>query len=74
MAEDSWSKLEREMFLKNYTPKPAMTDNMRRFAKTLLEKYNAHMIKALCGDSIYVAQNWKESIEKSQEAEPNGDE
>ena len=74
MAEDSWMKCEREMFLNNYTPKPVMTENMRRFAKTLLEKYNAHIVRSLFGDSVYVAGNLKESIIKSQEAEQNGDE
>ncbi len=72
MAEDSFLRCEREMFLNNYSPKPAMTDNMRKFAKALLEKYNAHIVRSLFGDSVYVAQNLKESIIKSQEADPNG--
>jgi len=66
-------KVEREMFLTKYSPKPPMTDNMRRFAKTLLEKYNAHIVRSLFGESVYVSQNLKESIIKSQEAQPNGD-
>lgn len=74
MAEDSWMKCEREMFLRGYSPKPPMTDNMRKFAKALLEKYNAHLVRSLFGESVYVAQNLKESIIKSQEAEHNGDE
>ncbi|RKZ06079.1 hypothetical protein DRQ25_14715 [Candidatus Fermentibacteria bacterium] len=61
------------MFLTKYSPKPPMTDNMRRFAKTLLEKYNAHIVRSLFGESVYVSQNLKESIIKSQEAQPNGD-
>ena len=73
MAEDSWLKCEREMFLTSYSPTPAMTDNMRKFAKTLLEKYNAHVVRSLFGDSVYVAQNLKESLIKSQEAGQNGD-
>jgi len=67
-------KCEREMFLANYISKPPMTDNMRKFAKLLLEKYNGHMVKALFGESVYVGKNLKESIIKSQEAEPDGDE
>ena len=73
MPEDTWMKCEREMFLNNYISKPPMTDNMRRFSKKLLEKYNAYIVKALFGDSVYVAQNLKESIIKSQEAQSNGD-
>ena len=67
-------KTEREMFLNNYKPKTPMTDNMRKFGKALLEKYNAHLVRSLFGESVYVAQNLKESIIKSQEAEQNGDE
>jgi hypothetical protein len=74
MAEDSWMKCEREMFLTSYTPKPAMTENMRKFGKALLEKYNAHLVRSLFGESVYNAENLKESIIKSQEAEQNGDE
>ena len=66
-------KTEREMFLVNYTPKTAMTDNMKRFAKTLLEKYNAHLVRSLFGDSVYIAESLKESLIKSQEADLNGD-
>jgi len=73
MAEDSWMKMEREMFLRGYESKPPMTDNMKKFAKTLLEKYNAHVVRSLFGDSVYVAQNLKESIIKSQEADLNGE-
>jgi len=72
MAEDSWMKTEREMFLRSYSPKPAMTDNMRKFAKKLLEKYNAHLVKSLFGESVYVAENLKESIIQSQEADADG--
>jgi hypothetical protein len=74
MAEDSWMKCEREMFLRGYTPKPAMTDNMRKFGKALLEKYNAHLVRSLFGESAYVAENLKESLIKSGEAQQNGDE
>lgn len=73
MAEDAWLKMEREMFLRGYESKPPMTDNMRKFAKTLLEKYNAHVVRSLFGDSVYVAQNLKESLIKSQEAGLHGD-
>ena len=65
MAEDSWMRVEREMFLVNYSPKTTMTENMRRFGKELLEKYNAHLVRSLFGSSVYVAQNLKESIIKS---------
>ena len=74
MAEDSWMKCEREMFLTNYKPKTPMTDNMLKFGKAMLEKYNAHLVRSLFGESVYVAENLKESIIKSQEAEQNGDE
>lgn len=73
MAEDSWMKLEREMFLANYKIKPAMTNKEMKSAKALLEKYNAHLVRSLFGESPYVAQNLKESIIKSQESEINGE-
>jgi len=73
IAEDIWMRSEREMFLTNYSPKPVMTENMRKFGKAMLEKYNAHLVRALFGESVYVAQNLKESITRSQEAEQNGD-
>ena len=73
MAEDSWMKCEREMFLRNYSPKPPLTDKERRRAKAMLEKYNAHLVRSLFGDSVYVAQNLKESLIKSQESDGNGE-
>ena len=73
MAEDSWMKCEREMFLRNYKPKPPLTDKDQKIAKALLEKYNAHLVRSLFGESPYVAQNLKESIIKSQESETNGE-
>ena len=66
-------KLEREMFLNNYSPKPTLTDKDKKAMKTLLEKYNAHLVKSLFGESPYVAQNLKESIIKSQESETDGE-
>lgn len=73
MAEDSWLQCEREMFLNNYVTKPPMTDNMKKFAKTMLEKYNARIVRSLFGDSPYVAQNIKESIIKYEEAGSDGE-
>lgn len=72
MAEDTFLRCEREIFLRNYKSNPSMTDNMRKFAKTMLEKYNAHLVRSLFGESPYVAQNLKESITKSRESESNG--
>ena len=73
MAEDSWMKLEREMFLRSYNPKPTLTDQDRKIAKALLERYNAHLVRSLFGESPYVAQNLKESLIKSQESEADGE-
>jgi hypothetical protein len=73
MAEDSWMKNEREMFLRNYEREKSLTDNQSKFSKILLEKYNAHIVRSLFGESPYVAQNLKESIIKSQESESNGE-
>ena len=72
MSEDSWLKNERDSFLKVYESTPPMTENMRKFAKTMLEKYNARLVKSLFGESPYVAQNLKESLLKSRESEDNG--
>ena len=73
MAEDSWMKCEREMFLRSYSPKPKLTDKEKRVAQDLLKKYNAHLVRSLFGESPYVAQNLKESLIKSQESETNGE-
>ena len=73
MAEDSWLKTEREVFLNNYESKPPMTDNMKKFAKAMLEKYNASLVRSLFGDSPYIAQNLKESIIKYAEAGSDGE-
>jgi hypothetical protein len=66
MPEDTWMKCEREMFLKKFSLKRTLTDLQLKFSKELLEKYNAHLVRSLFGDSPYVAQNLKESIIKSQ--------
>jgi len=50
-----------------------MTNKEMKSAKALLEKYNAHLVRSLFGESPYVAQNLKESIIKSQESEINGE-
>ena len=73
MAEDSWMKSEREMFLRNYQPKTPLTEKDKKISKVLLEKYNAHLVRALFGESPYVAQNLKESLIKSQESETDGE-
>lgn len=65
-------KVEREMFLTNYERKHPLADKMKKIAKELLEKYNAHLVRSLFGVSPYVAQNLKESIIKSRESEENG--
>ena len=66
MAEDTWLKLEREMFL---TKLNIVNDKDNKKVKDILQKYNAHLVRALFGESPYVAQNLKESLIKSQESE-----
>ena len=72
MAEDSWMRLERETFLTKYTRTKKLSTKDIPIAKEMLTKYNAHLVRALFGESPYVAQNLKESILKSQESEDNG--
>ena len=74
MAEDTWLKVEREMFLNDYERKVSITSSIKRVIKEVLEKYNAYLVRSLFGESPYVAQNLKESIIKSRESEGNGKE
>jgi hypothetical protein len=69
MAEDSWLKCEREMFLRDYGSKEGLNDAKKKEAKKMLEKYNAYLVRALFGESPYVAQNLKESIIKYGESD-----
>jgi len=73
MAEDSWMRNEREAFLLKYKKKNKLVDKQIKFGKEMLEKYNAHLVRSLFGESPYVAQNLKESLIKSQEAEIDGE-
>lgn len=72
MAEDTWMKCEREMFLTAYDRKYPLADKVKKIVREVLEKYNAHLVRSLFGESPYVAQNLKESIIKSRESEENG--
>jgi len=73
MAEDSWMRNEREAFLFKYERKKSLVPKQVKFGKEMLEKYNAHLVRSLFGESPYVAQNLKESFIKSQEAEIDGE-
>ena len=57
MAEDTWLKTEREYFVSE--------NKCNKEVNKALEKYNRFLQKALIGDSPFVAERIKQTLERA---------